>query len=674
LYAYLDNEFVARQDTKEIHMKTSVLWLCVFYLIWGAFLSVTANDISFDPEDFEGHDAVILEAKGYFNDKYTRELSRETYTYKIGFVTRKGIEDHGEYSLVFNPSRENVSDVGGTVYLPNGDTVRIGRSEVLRKPVIRRGRSKLTEVKIAFPALDIGAVVEFTYSRSFTGLRQLSYWPFQNDLYTLHSEVTFIPWYGYHWGYSVTNVIEEPEIHETRPGGSPAHTFTRKNIPALEKENHSLAYSCLREAISMFYKDSHVDSETFWTSETQRIYKDHYRKFMRANRASGKVVSDAINTDDYQSDEALLFAVYDYVKDNYVSLSMLSRQEQENVSDSDRKRLGKVRNLGQLLKHTYVSDIQMNFILAALINTALPKADVYLAFCLPWNEGFFDLHTQSFHQFTETMLKVTLNDKSWWFSPAKRYMPPNMTEWGVRGTRVFLLGDGVSTFEQVPLDDPSDNFLNTVSEITFDLEEGFATITQRTEFDRYESYDLRAAFMYFSEQEREELLETRAKDRFGDEVEIIEYSVENIESISEPLILTLECTFPYEFEDAGDFLLMDMPGLVFPRTNPFDKDERHSRIMFDYPYTEHREITWKLPEGYVIKSHPRHVRVNTSRDPLMYRITYDKIDDRQLQATWQEVLRGNMLRKEAANFLKVTYNQIMQAGNQHVVVERESTE
>ncbi len=655
-------------------MKSHILFICVFGLFTGGFLSVFADDIVFNPADYDGYDAVMLEARGYFDHQFTRELSRKTYTYKIGFVTRKGIEDYGDYTVRFFPARENVSDVGGTVYLPDGTTVSIGRSEILRKPIVRRGRARQRELSIAFPSLEVGAVVEFTYSRSYTGLRQLSYWPFQTDLFTLHSEVTFVPWHTYPWGYSITNNIETAEIQETRPGGNPAYTFTRKNIPALTEESYSLAYSCLRESIHFFYKDTHVDAATFWSNETQRVYRQQFRQFMSSNRAARNIVSDEINAQDFKSDEERLFAVYDYVISNYTALSMLSREEMESITESDLNSLSNVRNLRRLLQHNFVTDLQINYILAALIDAAFPKADINLVFGLPWDEGCVDPNTQSFHQFSEYLLKVTIDNQSWWFSPSKRFMPPNMTESALRGTQVFVLGENSAAFEQLPLDDFQDNVSRTVSEITFDPEEGLATTERRTEYNRYRSYDLRCLLLYFPEQERGEVKENLAKDIFGDEVEIIDFSVENLESYSEPLILKMVCEYPYELDQAGDMMLMDLQGLVFPRTNPFDVDERHSRIMFNYPHVIEREVTWNLPEEYVFKSRPGNVIINSPRDVLMYRVSYNKVDDRQLEATWRKALRGSMVRQEALGFLKETYNEIIQAGNQHVVVERESSE
>jgi len=637
---------------------TAAMMICLMVtLVLPVFGADTAAD------DFAGHDAVILKASAELNHEFTYQMSREAISYRIKFLTQKGIEDYGTQSIIYNPSSETVATVEGSVTLPDGTTVKVSDDDIFKKDIVDKGSRRRREIKIAFPSLQPGAVAEYTYTRSYEGIRSVSTWSFQSDLFTAESEVTFIPWHSYPWGYSVTNATVPPEQKETRPGGHKAVTFRRTDIPAMPREKYTMDYSSLTEAIHFYYQDTtHGD---YWNEGVTRFFKKNLKDMMESCSEAKDVVK-TVCADPSMSDDAKINALFKYVVEEHPPLGLLTKAEAEAVDADYRKDLYKADDAGDLFDFKYLTPWQTNYMLASLIHAACPAADVDMVMYVPWDEGKFNEHLKTIRQFSDRMLRVQCSGRTYWLDPCKRFMPPDMTDWGIKGVKVLVLDEDRAIMQKIPLDRAQDNASTTTAEVTFDLDDGMATIRQTATLNRYDSYDLRSALNYFTEEERKDLLETRAKDVMGEETELVTFSVKNLETIAEPLIVEVECRFPYEFEELGDKLLMDFPGFDRPDSNPFLADTRRNPVFFKYPFVIDQEITYTLPDGYIIEDRPSNTQI--ADGIVVYNLIYRKLSDNQLMLKNTHMLKGNMMSAEAAGKFRETYNDILEANRKKLVL------
>ncbi len=641
--------------------------ICILLII----IPVTSADNSVSDKDLEGHDAVVLFEKGIYNHAFTLELSKSTIHRKIKFLTQKGIEEYGTRKLYISPGSENISGIKGTVLLPDGKEVKIRRSDIFRKDIVKKSGRKMKEISIVFPFLEVGAIVDFTYDISFEGLRRISQWSFQDELYTVHSEISFMPWPTLRHGYTLRNSIEEPEMSQTKPGGHKSLNFIRKNIPALTKEGHSLPYKSQTESISFYYSDSKLNHDDFWRKWGIKYYKKYIKKLIMPCKQSQQIVRNEFSqyARDGEGQEVLIRALYDYVITHHFSVGMLSKKERENLDDNYWERLNKLDKSSKLFGQTYLSNRQMTYLLASLIKTALPKVDIKVVFYIPWDDNLFDPYLGTMAQFTDMMLQVSFQDKSLWLSPSKRFMEADMTPWAAKGIHVLVLDGESSDFEKIPLDKNSDNKSLTRRHVEFDLEEGNVAIKQREEHNQYMSYYLRSKLSYLSETEWKDYFEDEVKDEFGDEAELISHEIINLDDITKPMIVETEFKYPYEFEEAGNQILFRFPGFDRIQKNPFPAETRHGRICFRYPFKTTQEITYKIPEEFSYKDLPRRVRLNEGL--MQYNIDYKKIDDHQFTLKCVKTLVGNMIKKEANDVLQRMYNKIMKTSNEIMILTEE---
>ena len=633
-------------------------------------LICTAIAFAEDPvstEKFEGQDAVILLEKGIIDHMFTTELSKKTYEYKIKYLTQKGIQDHGSRTVYFSPSKENLSGIKGSVILPDGSEIKISKKDIFEKDVIKDNGRKVREVNIVFPSLQPGAVVEYTYDLSFNGISQTSYWSFQDELFTVQSEVTFIAWPEYRHGYSIRNLIQEPEIKDTKPGGHKALNVSRYNIPALPRENYSLPYESQTESITFYYLASKVKQNDYWGE-----WSDHYYKRVLADMMEPcKQAREIIRTEfpKRARDEELIYDLYNYVTSHYFALDMLSKKEKEEVDKKYRDKLNRIKKSSQLFEYKYLNQLQINYLLASMIKTAFSKIQVDLVFYIPWDEDLFDPYLKTLWQFSDSMVVVTLNNKTIYLSPAKRFMKPNMTEWAAKGIKVFMVGENASKIRKLPLDKYSANCSTTREDIGFDLENGTVNIKRTQEYDQYKSYSMRSALFFFNDQERKDFLENVFKKLYGDEFKLNSYTISNLEDFTQPLIIETDFSYPFEFELAGDQIFFRFPGFDRIKKNPFQAETRYSNIAYQYPYQNTQEIVYHLPPELSFQNFPSELRINEGF--FKYYKEFEKIDDHTFSLKCTEILVGNILKKEASKILTRVNDDILKAGDAVMILSGE---
>lgn len=640
----------------------------VLYIIVCLIVAVAGTVQAADDSDWSDYDAVVLEAKGLLDHTFTRQMSKETISLKIKFLTAKGIEDYGTHVLHYNHGLENIGDIEGTVTLPDGKIVKITKSDILKKKVARRGSRKQTEVKIAFPSLEVGAVVDFSYHLTFNGTRGVSWWPFQRELYTVHSEVGFKPWPGSKWGCSMPRAKADPETNETRPGGNNCYTYIRRNIEPLPDEPKSLAYSSQCESITFYYLDMHFAYDNYWKDGIASVYKQYFKEMIKPSSKAKKIIKTHFSN--VGPNEEIIPMIYDYVIQNFVPVQMLTLEESADLDEDILEDVYEADKNSKLFRSKYVTDWQASYVLASLIQAARKDAQVDLVFCIPWDEDLFDPNLKTVKQFHDILVRATYQNKTYWMCPFKRYLPINGTDWALKGVKVVSVNSKTGKIEKIPLDKAEDNPSSLTGNVTFDPDEGTARLVMTEVYNQYDSYWWRTLMKTLSsDEERKQMLETKIQGRYGDDATLNNYTVTHLDDYSQPLTIMRDYTIPYEFEELGDQILMDFPGFLTPSSNPFDAPERHNQICFRYPFLETQAITYTIPEGFSIVSTPD--ALSTLPGLYSYNVDYSKIADNQLKVSSKAKLKGNMMSNKAAAMLRSVYNKVLELQRHKLVLKED---
>jgi hypothetical protein len=642
--------------------------ITVFFLLFSSIGigKVTEFDKEFRANPAKGiQDAVILEELGIFDHTFTREMSKKKFHIKMKFFTKKAIEDYGTIKISFDPQGENIGDIKGTVHLPDGKKIKLSKSDIHKKKTSKEWGQKEVEISIVLPGLCEGAIVEYSYYKSFRGIESITKWYFQSDLYTVKSTVTFIPWPGNLFGYSGANQIEVPVIKKGKKERVPFYEITRTNIPPLKKEKFSLPIKSQRESIVFFYFDTDIQYKNYWIDKGNSIYKNSLKKKMKPCKAAIKIVKQ--NNLIAENSGETLKRVFDYTIKNYTGFLALSKKQLGELTKNYFKKHKKATSVSKMLKLKYLSTTKMNLILASLIKSAIPNATIEYGFYIPFNKDLFNPRVKTFAQFTNEVLKVVISGKTYWLSPGKKLLPPNQLPAGSRGINVLVVGENGTHFDKIPTE-TYDKAVTYSSKEVF-ISEDAITIKEKTTYNKHKSFNKRAVMTYFNKNEIKDLFEDDITDNYGEEAELVTFNVENMKNIYKPLIITKEIKYPYELDDSLSKIFLPLFGVNNYTKNPFNTFTRKQNIIFLYPSKTVLKITYHLPEGFRLSSTPKNRKIN-SKD-LIYNITFNKKDDHTLLLTIEDILERNYFKKSAAGYFKNTFNKIIKANDTKIVIEEE---
>jgi len=644
--------------------QTIIITVFFLFLAISAFGKVTEFDKGFKANPERNiQDAVILEEIGVIDHAFTSQLSKNKYNVKMKFFTKKAIEEHGTIKLSFTPPRENISGIKGTVYLPDGTTVTLSKNDIHKKKTSKEWGTKGIEISIVFPALTEGAIVEYSYYHSYNGLQSINTWPFQSDLYTVKPKVTFIAWPMNKFGMAIANQLNTPNFKKGRKGNIPYYELTRTNIPPIKKEKFSLPLAAQREAVVFYYFDTDIKYKNYWIERGEDLYKHSLKKRLKSCRSSNSIITK--NHLIEKTQDETIKNIFDFTVNNYTSLTTLSKKQLAEIDEKYIDKLQKANTVTKMLKLKYLFKSQMNYILASLIKSGIPNATVEYGYYIPFNKNLFNPNVKTYRQFTDELLKVTVNNKVYWLSPIKRLLQPNELPYGAHGIKILVVGENGTYFEKIPTD-TFDKVITTTTKDIF-INEDSITIKEKIVYNKYKSYSKRRLMAYFKDNEIRDLFEEDMFDNHGEDAELLSFKVDNLKDIYKPLIITKEIKYPYELDDSSNSIFLKLIGINKYTKNPFNTKLRKQNIIFSYPNKTIENITYHLPEDFKLSSVPKNQIINPNN--FMYKMTFTKKEDNLLSLTIEDTLERNYFSKAAASYFKNTYNKIIKANDTKIVIE-----
>src|SRR5712692_10204602 len=140
------------------------------------------------PQDPEA-DAVILmnERQGKIVKHGDDWVNSMTYHWRLKVLSDKG-KEHGEVRIRASKG-SRVSNVQARTIKADGTIVPVASDQIFEKVVEQIGSFKRTEWVFNFPAVDVGAILEYRYERNDNYFVYLDPWYFEGEAYTLRSRV-----------------------------------------------------------------------------------------------------------------------------------------------------------------------------------------------------------------------------------------------------------------------------------------------------------------------------------------------------------------------------------------------------------------------------------------------------------------------------------------------------
>ena len=366
------------------------------------------SDAEWALSDIPGHanaPAVVLHEEAELKlMEYPREASSFLKVrVRMKILTEEG-KSEGEVAIPHS-AFFRLRDVKGRTVLPGGRTVALEDDAILEE---RTSRSlKTFTTKLVFPAVEAGAILDYSYTVRWDDIFYLEPWVFHNHIPTLHSEITYIkpPNMGLKpWGVQAGSPLQ----NETRssPRGDRIRIWV-ENLPAIPDEDFSYPFIDLTTRFMMVPTIIQAAGDRLplmdsWRSACELI-ASHYKDVQRKDRDAGKKAQELAQGATSQLDEIA-------VLHRFVSREIQTQWPPGIWVNSEEDRVDKV-----------LADRQGTPILKALLLQSMLKAiriDSDLVWAANRSEGLVDLNVANPQWFESALVRVEVDGADVFLDPS----------------------------------------------------------------------------------------------------------------------------------------------------------------------------------------------------------------------------------------------------------------
>ena len=152
-------------------------------------------------------------------------------------------------------------------------------------------------------------------------------------------------------------------------------------------------------------------------------------------------------------------------------------------------------------------------------------------------------------------------------------------------------------------------------------------------------------------------------------VEILDYKLENLANLSKPIIETYNFKSSNEIEIIGNKIFFT-PTLFFKNNqNPFYQETRDFPIDFGYPFSKRFIISIEIPGGYIIEHIPQSLNISTPSKLANFRFNISAADSK-IQIVINYSINSAVIPEELYNEIKDFFSKMIIQENEKIVLKK----
>jgi hypothetical protein len=610
--------------------------------------------------------ATILFKKGKTFFTYSEGkgfTANHVYEFKIKIYKKEGLiwANHrvSYYVGYGNLNDDNVSFSTAVTYnLENGT---IAKTKITREGIFNNKVNKYwNQATITLPNVKVGSVIEFKYVVKSQNVVRLPDFDFQYDIPVNYFEYkTEIPEFLIYKTILIgqLNITTSGEIVESKQIFATGYKqinslYTSENIPALKKErfvdnisNHSGSIQNELER-KRFPQQPVVDLTKTWDGVAKSIYEnDSFGKELKLKNYYSEDLKTLLPNANLPSER--LNAIFKFVQNR-----MNWNKEKGFFVDKGVKKAYEART-GNVA--------EINFILISMLKTAGIEVNPVLVSTLENGVPVFPNRTVFNYVIAAAEIdgkKILLDATNKFTTP--NVLPLNLLNW--KGRLIKL--DGSSQEIDLIPETPSKDSYTITATINPDLRkiEGEVRI-RRADYSALQFRELKS-----SNNNEDAYLEKLENDL--NKIEIKDYSLENkSEDLSKPVVekFSFKTDNSYDVINGKIFL---KPLLFFTDiTNPLVQEERQMPIYFGYPDQNTYNVFFEIPDGYVIESMPKPIRISTENKDASY-IMNMIAEENKIQIQVTKGINKAIFVASDYDMLKEFFQKIIVSQNEKIVLKK----
>lgn len=599
--------------------------------------------------------AVILADFGnvYFNSSGSMVFERHT---RIKILTEAGYE-WGTVTVPFLALKQygqQVHSVKAQTFTlgPNGKVVR---HKIEKKAVFHEDiDGDWKRLRFTLPALESGAVVEYTYHITSESPIFLPDWQFQTSEPTLWSEYRADIPNGYQYVRAAIGnlnfVVEESEPLLVQ--GVVRHRWVMQDVPALREEPFMTTPDDYRAAIefqlSKYYHPSTgtVDFMNTWESVADEVMgmKAFGKQLQPSRKIRDRV--KALTAGRFEP-LAKMTAIYDFVR-----TTITWNGEWSFFAD---------RDVDDVLETHSASQPETALLLAAMLRAAGLEAHPVLISTR--SHGRVVEVYPILSQFNAMLVYVTAGGTDYLLDATDPLRPYDLLPYEALNGKGWLVRKDTPTW--IPIVATERYRHQSALNATLDAS-GLLTATLQTSDGGYSALEKRYAL---KDADTPQVFVTDVLLDGFEEVLVESCTVTNEEELSELLRTESSFSVPAYAQVAGDFIYVTALPLGRLGENPLRQPERTFPVDMAYPRQLTYTIRMALPEGYTVQDVPENVSLQLPVNGGHFRRSID-VQEGVLTVQSQTVIKHSVFKASHYDHLRAFFDRIVSAEAEFVVLKR----
>lgn len=516
------------------------------------------------------------------DDHGDRDLVLSHYI-RIKIFNERGREKQSRIDIPFL-SGTKIKDVAARTIKPDGSIVELAKADVLEKVVVKASGFKLRTKSFAFPAIEIGSIIEYRWkeviSHASANNMELQFQreiPIQSLTYHIRptNSSSYFDIRAYH--------MEAPEFEKEKDG---FQFITVKKIPAFREEPMMPPEDSVRMWAVVRYRDIFsvlFSSYEFLAQRWANIYQPYLKADDDIKRKSAEIIGGATTP------EEKLEKIFAFCRANIKNTDYKS----SGLSEEAINKLKENKKSADTLKRGVGPSIDVNLLFGALANAAGFQA--YVALLPDRGKSFFDRNLVVYGSLRPSNIAVRVGETWKFFDPGHPYVTLGMLRWQEEGVDALIVKDS-PRWVKTPMSSHEQSKESRSAVLRLDEEgtlEGDVTIT----YTGHNSVEQKFFNDDDSPNQREENLKEAVKARIST-AELTNIVIENLTVSDKPFIQKYHVKVPNYAQRTGKRLFFQPSFFQKGISALFETSTRRYPIYFHYPWSEVDKVTISLPKGY----------------------------------------------------------------------------